>query len=215
MSAEPVSHQPCSSRTPVRGACFTSALQQPYTYLRSLFHISLAAAVHLSAEPVSHQPCSSRTHVCGACFTSALQQPYTCPRSLFHISLAAAVHLSAEPTSHQPCSSSTPVCGACFTSALQQPYTCLQLQISGFRAAALWCCVQHSKTALQNYRTARFTLHQKLNFRHVHFLCNFCVISGGRKTAARLFVRLTYEHEFATHVFVLQKPQDYRKITME
>ena len=28
--------------------------------------------------------------------------------------------------------------------------------------------------------------HQKLNFRLVHFLCDFCVISGRRKAAARL-----------------------------
>ena len=42
---------------------------------------------------------------------------------------------------------------------------------------------QHCLTKLQDRKAAAAM--SKTKFRHVHFLCNFCVISGGHKTAAR------------------------------
>ena len=66
---------------------------------------------------------------------------------------------------------------------------------------------------------------QKLNFRHVHFLCDFCAISGGykaavrleRKAAARLLlgtqgVRTTDVRVCHTRI---QKPQDFCEITAQ
>ena len=71
---------------------------------------------------------------------------------MFHISLAAAVHLSVTTV---------------------------------FCAAALRCCVHICKTTLRKYRVAWLPQRQKPNFGHIHFLCNFCAISGGSKAAAR------------------------------
>ena len=91
--------------------------------------------------------------------------------------------------------------------------------------------LQHRKIAVRRYKVARLPQCQKLNVRHVHFLSDFCAISGGRtaavwhagllhtqvscKTAARqarVFVRLT--SEFSTHAFVIRKSYDWRKITV-
>ena len=74
-------------------------------------------------------------------------------------------------------------------------------------------------------KVERLPQRQKLNFRHVHFLCDLCAFSERRKTAARhsrlpqdccktrkVFVRLTLY--YASHAFVLQKPQVYREMTV-
>ena len=78
---------------------------------------------------------------------------------------------SVKPVSHKPCGSLTPVCDDKFL---------------GFRAAALRCCAQHSKTAAHHYRVIRLPQCKKLKFQHVHFLCDFCLISRGQKAAVRL-----------------------------
>ena len=72
---------------------------------------------------------------------------------------------SLKPVSHQPCGSRAPVCDDKFLCFVRQPY--------------LRCCEQHRKVA-------RLLQRQKLNFRHVHFLCDLCVFSKRRKTAAWL-----------------------------
>ena len=69
-------------------------------------------------------------------------------------------------------------------------------------------------------KVERLQQRQKLNFRHVHFLCDFCAISGGRKTrkaAARLLQGTQGVHTtdiIVCHPRILRKPQDYRKISV-
>ena len=110
---------------------------------------------------------------------------------------------------------------ACFTSALRQPCTCLRQQMSGFCAEASRCCKQHRKTALQK-KVARLPQGQNLNFQHVHFFCNFCADSGGRKTRKASAGRLQDTQGVGTDViflhpaFCLMKaarlPQDNRAL---
>ena len=102
-----------------------------------------------------------------------------------------------------------------------QPRTCLDDKILGFMRQPKGVV---RKTAVRKYRVARLLQRQKLNFRHVHFLRNFCAISGGRRAVIRLLqgthcVRTTdVRVQDANHSFVLTKatrlPRDHRAMTL-
>ena len=112
------------------------------------------------------------------------------------------MNLSLKPLSHSPCGSRTLVCDDNFPDFARQ----LHDVVSNTSR------VLYKKTRSQDCRNFK-----NLRFRHVFFAISVCFLEEARQLQDySRHARCSYDrrYNFATHAFVLRKPQDYHKITV-